>query len=278
MPTAPPQLERNVTSPETRELPVQPAKKTERLQLSGTQVIASALAAVSATIAASYLGVAGTVIGAAIASVVTVVGNAVYGHSLRRTSARVKAAVPAAAYRWEHHRGADPSDPTISTAAVPDHAPDTQATTATPPVHGSGGRPWWLSRASLKKAAFACVALFATISIMITGIELATGKPLSDLLRGKSGSGTSFFPNSGGGRHSTPTTATPSTSAQYSPSTATSTSSSPSTVPTTPTATTTVTETTTASPSDSATPTSPAPTSSAASSSAAANGTAAPVP
>ena len=79
------------------ETPTRP--KGPRLQISATQLIASALAAVTATIAASYLGVSGTVIGAAIASVVTVTGNAVYGHSLHRTSERVRTAVPTTA-RW----------------------------------------------------------------------------------------------------------------------------------------------------------------------------------
>ena len=49
------------------------------------QLVASVLAAVTATVAGSYLGVNGTVIGAAVASVLTVVGNAVYSHSIHRT-------------------------------------------------------------------------------------------------------------------------------------------------------------------------------------------------
>ena len=67
--------------------------------------LASALAAVTATVAASYLGVAGTVIGAGVASVLTVVGNAVYSHSLRRV-ARMRTAAggaPAGAGRRAEH-------------------------------------------------------------------------------------------------------------------------------------------------------------------------------
>ncbi len=59
--------------------------------MSATQVVASALAAVTATLAASYLGVAGTLIGAAVASVVTVVGNTLYSHSIARTRDRMRA-------------------------------------------------------------------------------------------------------------------------------------------------------------------------------------------
>ena len=62
--------------------------------LSLTQLVATGLAAVTATVAASYLGVAGTVIGAAVASVLTAVGNAVYGTSLRTTRDRVREVVP----------------------------------------------------------------------------------------------------------------------------------------------------------------------------------------
>lgn len=55
-----------------------------------TQVAASGLAAVSATVAASYFGVAGTVIGAGLVSVIAVVASAVYSYSIRRTRSRVR--------------------------------------------------------------------------------------------------------------------------------------------------------------------------------------------
>src|SRR3954453_16825129 len=78
----------------TNEQPTEPGAapaRGRRFDLSATQVMASALAAITATVAASYLGVSGTVIGAAVASVLTVIGNAVYGHSLRSTGNRVRA-------------------------------------------------------------------------------------------------------------------------------------------------------------------------------------------
>lgn len=55
----------------------------EKLSLSATQVAASGLAAVSATVAASYFGVAGTVISAGLISVIAVIANAVYSYSIR---------------------------------------------------------------------------------------------------------------------------------------------------------------------------------------------------
>jgi hypothetical protein len=61
-----------------------------RLQVSGTQVAAGALASVSAAVVASHFGTAGTVAGTGLASVVTTVGAAVYSAGLRRTSARLR--------------------------------------------------------------------------------------------------------------------------------------------------------------------------------------------
>src|SRR3954454_10525284 len=60
--------------------------------LSPVQVLAGALAAVSAAVIASLFGVAGTVIGAAVASVVSTVGAAVYSAWMRRTHAGLRRA------------------------------------------------------------------------------------------------------------------------------------------------------------------------------------------
>lgn len=139
--------------------------KTPRLQISATQLLASALAAATATVAASYLGVSGTVIGAAIASVLTVTGNAVYGHSLRRTSERVRTAVPKTA-RW-----LPPAKPDDDPAAPTPHA----------------GSPL------MRRLAIASVAVFAAVLALVTSVELVAGRPLSDVLRGKSGQGTTVF-------------------------------------------------------------------------------------
>lgn len=64
--------------------------KKPRLNLTMTQVAASALAACCASIVASYLGVAGTVIGAAVGSVVATTGAAIYGHLFRTGSRKIK--------------------------------------------------------------------------------------------------------------------------------------------------------------------------------------------
>ncbi|HEX4812362.1 MAG TPA: hypothetical protein VFV66_06380 [Nonomuraea sp.] len=61
-----------------------------KFELTGPQIAGSALAAVTAAVAASYLGVAGTVIGAALMSAGTTVGTAVYSHYLKRTGDKVR--------------------------------------------------------------------------------------------------------------------------------------------------------------------------------------------
>ena len=61
-----------------------------KFELTGPQIVGSTLAAVTAAVAASYLGVTGTVIGAALVSAATTVGSAVYTHYLRRTGEKVK--------------------------------------------------------------------------------------------------------------------------------------------------------------------------------------------
>jgi len=79
-----------MSSPRTetavRPTPDQP-KKTS---LSAAQVAASALAAVSSAVVASFFGVAGTLIGAALASVITTVSASLYATSLKKTNERLR--------------------------------------------------------------------------------------------------------------------------------------------------------------------------------------------
>src|SRR5918998_6537729 len=58
--------------------------------LSVVQVLAGALAAVSAAVVASTFGLAGTLIGAAVTSVVATIAGALYTHSLERARARIR--------------------------------------------------------------------------------------------------------------------------------------------------------------------------------------------
>ena len=64
-----------------------------RFGLSVIQIVASTAAAVTAALIGSRLGVAGTLTGAALASVVSGVGAAVYGHSLLVTRRKMAKAL-----------------------------------------------------------------------------------------------------------------------------------------------------------------------------------------
>ena len=151
-----------------------------RFELSATQLVATALAAITATVAASYLGVAGTVIGAALASVVSAIGTAVYSHSLHKTRARVREAVPT-------RRRGEPHSPTTdglhSSGSLT--RPDRNADECKPKARERQGR--WHG------VAIGSLALFVTVLAVVTGVEIVTGRPLSDLVRGDTGAGTTVF-------------------------------------------------------------------------------------
>jgi hypothetical protein len=168
-----------------------------------TQLIATALAAITATIAASYLGVSGTVIGAALASVVSAVGNAVYGHSLRTTRDRVRVAVPV-------RTGARPTRPDQDfrpaerPAAAPASPRPENAIAERPPVLPTPRpRPARRERNAWRGVAIGAISVFVTVLAVVTGVEVVAGRPLADLVRGDAGSGTSVFgtgiSNRGGG-------------------------------------------------------------------------------
>jgi hypothetical protein len=184
-----------------------PRPEPERLGLSATQLVASGLAAMSATVAASYFGVAGTVIGAALGSVVTVLGNAVYGYSLRRTQHRVRRTLDiAVAQRFS----ADPARVIAHTA----EAADEPAVAGEPARAGgtTGGAtadamaatgPFRLL-ANPKRVALAAAGLFAAVLAVTTGFEFASGQPLASTVTGKHGSGVSIGGGSSKKAASTP--------------------------------------------------------------------------
>ncbi|TMR25332.1 hypothetical protein ETD86_01725 [Nonomuraea turkmeniaca] len=133
--------------------------KRRHVRLSVTQIIGGALAALTAAIAASYLGMAGTVIGAALMSVATMVGTDIYTHYLRRTGDKVR----------QHT--------TTSWRKRP-----AQSEAATPPVtlpHPPRGRLGWLRVG-------AAAALVFTISFGgILIYQILAGQTVADQVNGK---------------------------------------------------------------------------------------------
>ena len=130
------------------------------LGLSLPQVAGSALAAVSAAVAASWLGVAGTIIGAALGSVVGTVGSAIYAQSLRRGGDAVR--------RFRPSR--DGHEVII-------------------------GEPAWRQRLAelpWRRIVVASALVLGLALATITLVEQIGGKPVSDLTGKRSGEGTTI--------------------------------------------------------------------------------------
>ncbi|HET7475244.1 MAG TPA: hypothetical protein VFJ97_04375 [Dermatophilaceae bacterium] len=215
--------------------------------LSLTQILAGALAAVTTTVALSYLGVLGTITGAALASILSVVGNHYYSRSIEHTRSGVRvvrARLPA--------RTSSDDDRTSRMPVLEEPAGA--------PLEEPAGPPTGTARVSTqrgrdRRALLLSVAgVFLVILSGVTVVELAMGRPLSKLLRNEQGSGTSVFGNSSTPAPattptSTPTTAPTATQPTTTQPTTTSVTTSEPVLPTTPPATATTvvpTETTTA--------------------------------
>ncbi len=138
-----------------------PPEPRRRLDLSLTQVVAGALAAVSAAWAASVLGVAGTVIGAAVVSVAITVLSAVYQHGARRTAERLRA-------RRRAELAAAPWD------ADDDDAFDLQRTMVLPALDLEHERGYRWGRIALLSLGVFLLAMAA-----VTVLELSTGRTLA---------------------------------------------------------------------------------------------------
>lgn len=191
------------------------AEKTEK-QGRIIQVVAAAMAAITAALLGSTLGVAGTVAGAGLASVITTLGGELYLRSLQRTKdaalkARVVLTVPG------RRKVLDPAEQeTVRITQADDEEPS-----------GRKFKPRWAVIAGVSVVAFA-VALVA-----ITGFEGATGKTFGG------GTGTTIGKIIGGGqaqepqdKHDTPP-ATPSETRDNQPERTPSTTPTPSSTPTT---------------------------------------------
>ena len=144
-----------MTSPSsTTTAPREPKAPSPGLGLGPAQIAASALAAVTSALAASFLGVAGTIIGAAVGSVVATVGAAVYAHSLRTASSRLRELRPQAG---------GPASRRARPVSGPEHTP-------APSAH---------SRRPLGRLTAVVVGVFAVALAGITAAEALMGHPLS---------------------------------------------------------------------------------------------------
>jgi cell division septation protein DedD len=136
-----------------------------KFELSIVQLIAGCLAALTAAVVASRLGVAGTLIGTAVASIVAPVGAALYTLSIRKTHSRLQHLRP-------QQRG-----------------PSAEQVRRRPHLRGN----WLIVAGSV-------VAVFIISMAAVTGVEAAAGKKLCAIVGGCSqgaGSGTTVAGLSG---------------------------------------------------------------------------------
>jgi hypothetical protein len=167
---------------------------TENIRIS--QVLAGALAAVTAALIGSTMGVAGTVVGAGLASVISTVGGAVYLRSIQRTREGVRTVRAKVVGR---SGGAtvlvSEEEPSAGEVVEADTAPEETSDEQTPDV----SPPSEPRRLRWPVIVVTSLAAFALGMVVITGVEWLHGESLSG------GTGTTFgsivehHPNMGGG-------------------------------------------------------------------------------
>lgn len=153
-----------------------------------SKVIAGTLAAVTAAVIGSFLGVAGTLIGAAVASVVGSIGTEIYQRSLRRGAQRLSEIAPTF----------------VKVPAAVGTPPVAAATEEESPSHTVPVKP----RKPIRwgHAALAAVVLFALTMGAVSLFEAFTNKPLSATVKNTSATGTTLFGNDSSKRDETPAT------------------------------------------------------------------------
>lgn len=211
-PSSPPEPDGAATAAATVKESSEPEKGADRP--SATQLTAGALAAVTTTSLASYLGVAGTIIGAALSSIVTVLGGYIYTTSLRRTADKVSAAAPLVRARALGTRtttvtstrrqgathGPRPRSETGSPARADEPAVVATAEAAATPEGEGRWRAAWravVERYGYRRLVAMVLGVFVVIIGAVTLVEFAAGKPLSDVVRNEQGSGTTIGVTSG---------------------------------------------------------------------------------
>lgn len=149
-------------------------KSKKGLDLSATQVVGGALAAMTAAALGSQLSVAGTVVGAALASIIAAVAGSLYTASIRRTREKVKTVF------WTGQPN-EVEDPTVM-EILPDstgHVAGQRSHLVAPEPNGDPSPPPRRPKLSWKRVAVAALAAFGIAAVALTTFELVTGHALS---------------------------------------------------------------------------------------------------
>jgi hypothetical protein len=177
-----------------------------------SKVVAGTLAAVSAAVLGSFLGVAGTLAGAALASIVGSVGTEVYQRSLDRGAKKLQTLAPtfikapAAVGTPEVAAATDDDSPSHTVPEVLK-----EETPAASPVPSPGR-----SAVNWKRVGLAAVAVFILAMIPLTIVEMASGRTLANLVGSSQATGTSLGTAVTGNEDKTPAT-TPTTEPSETP-------------------------------------------------------------
>lgn len=147
--------------------PRTPTQTKPKIDLSFTQVVGGALAAMTAAFLGSRLSLAGTVAGAAVASIVAAVASNVYTASLRTTREKVQTVFRGRTADTDLRVTVESADDTFTwSEAQP-------AAARTPAPRQPRRRVQWPS------IVIGAVAAFALAAVVLTGLELASGQSLS---------------------------------------------------------------------------------------------------
>ncbi|WP_407320648.1 hypothetical protein UQW22_09205 [Isoptericola halotolerans] len=175
---------------------------TPSTRLSGTQILASGLAAVSTTVLLSFFGVAGTIIGAGLASVLTVVANFLYTRSIEKTHAQLKPVVGQIVRPRPGSSAVATGSTAVSVTSAGTVVETDDAdggTTVALDVDGTEAaapRNAWLRlidrHGTVRVLAASAAVVFVAVMGVVVAVELMIGKPLADAVQGTEGSGTSI--------------------------------------------------------------------------------------
>jgi hypothetical protein len=173
-------------------------ERSNRPEVSVIQIVGGALAALTAAVVASTLGVEGTIMGAAVGSVVATAGGAWYNYSLERTQKRLRnsAQLLVTSTRSRIRRvGPSVAAEEITAALTPPAAAES-ANDAQPAAgyHEVGAEPRETGPGRRRRRwvalAIGGVGAFLIAMAAITVFELATGQPLAKTVWNKNVSGT----------------------------------------------------------------------------------------
>jgi hypothetical protein len=176
-------LTNRAAEPDTNKQSGEKKSKKGGLDLSVTQIVGGALAAMTAAALGAQLSVTGTVVSAALVSIITAVAGSLYAASIRRTGDKVKTVF------WTKEPN-EVDEPTVM-EIVSDregHIAGQRSHLVSPePEPGPGPSPRQRRpKLNWKRVVVAALATFGIAAVSLTAIELVTGNALSG------GDGTTF--------------------------------------------------------------------------------------